>query len=210
MSGYGPVDDRNQLVADLQYLNLAEMKAFCDRYGLPQHIYVERPDGRLRKTGDRDRKDIVLSRILDFARYQKRTGPTIYVNAVVADGPLPASLTSRTRIHYGQYEKHNPVFVDQLTELTGGAFRPGMIARLVLRDFWTAGTAPTMSQLADEWLTASAAHTQPRPEGAYLRDRWKGEAGPDWKAERTRRAALALGQLADLVDAHNDDGRSGD
>lgn len=205
MSGHGPVDDRNQLVEDMQYLNLSEMKAFCDRHGLSQHIYVERSDGRLKKTGDRDRKDIALGRILDFARDQKRTGPTVYSNAVVADGPLPTSLTARTRIHYGQYEKHNPAFVDKLTELTAGAFRTGMIARLVLRDFWTAGTAPTLRQFADEWLVASAAHTEPRPEGAYLRDRWKGEAGPGWKAERTRRAALALRHLAELVDAH--DGR---
>ncbi len=93
-------------------------------------------------------------------------------------GRMPDRLTGRTRLLYNQYEKHNPRFLAAMVRLTGGAFRTGMIARLVLRDFWTAGTAPTMRQFALEWRRASAAHTRPRPEGAYLVDIWKGEAGP--------------------------------
>ncbi len=74
-----------------------------------------------------------------------------------------------------------------------------MIARLVLRDFWLAGTAPTLSQFAAEWLRATAAHTEPRPEGVYLADRARGQAGPDWKDVRTRKAQEALDVLGRLV-----------
>ena len=74
-----------------------------------------------------------------------------------------------------------------------------MIARLVLRDFWTAGRAPTLRQFAQEWLSASAAHTEPRPEGAYLLDRYRGTAGDDWKALRRKNASTALAILAKLT-----------
>ncbi len=36
-----------------------------------------------------------------------------------------------------------------LRELTDGAFKNGMIARLVLRDYWSAGEAPTLRAFAD-------------------------------------------------------------
>ena len=70
-----------------------------------------------------------------------------------------------------------------------------MIARLTLRDFWTAGCAPTLAQFARGWLRATQAHTRPRPEGAYLVDLWRGEAGPNWKSVREQKAARALAVL---------------
>ena len=196
-----PRSERERLVRLIQYLNLAEMKAFCQQHELPLYIHVERPDGSLRRTGDRDRKDVVLARILALALHDRRTGPTVYRRSLVADAPLPARLSGRTRLLYNQYEKHNPRFLATMARLTGGAFRTGMIARLVLRDFWTAGTAPTMRQFAIAWAQASAAHTQPRPEGAYLVDRWKGEGGPGWKQVRVANARTALGRLRELVRA---------
>lgn len=113
--------------------------------------------------------------------------------------PLSNPLTARTRLHYNQYEKHNPRFVRALQGMTGGNFRTGMIARLVLRDFWIIGKAPTMRQFADAWMDASAAHVRPRPEGAYLVDRYEGLAGSDWKQVRKQKAGEALRQLEALV-----------
>lgn len=187
---------RKHLTACVQYLNLDEMRAHCHAHGLPLVIHVAREDGSLRSTGDRDRKDVVLRRILDHALEGRRAGPTVYAAAVVCADPLPPTLTGRTRIHYNQYEKKNPRFVAKMVELTGGDFRTGMIARLVLRDFWTAGVAPTMRQFATAWSKATAEHQRPRPEGAYLVDRWKGEAGADWKEVRRAKAREALDLLA--------------
>lgn len=188
-----------EFVDNVQYLNLEEMRTVCKTYDLALHVHLERADGTRRKTGDRDRKDVVLNRIVHFATTGERTGPTIYAASVVGDGPLPGPITARTRIRYGQYDKTDPDFIGTLRDLTGGAFRSGMIARLVLRDFWTAGVAPTMKQFADQWIKATAEHTRPRPEGAYLSDRWKGEAGADWTEKRIRIAANALDQLEELV-----------
>ncbi len=189
----------DRLTRCIQYLNLAEMRAFCTKQALPLYIHVEGADGRLRRTSDRDRKDVVLRRILDFARGAKRNGPTMYRRAVTSDQPLPSPVTGRTRIHYGQYEKKNVAFLSAMQRLTAGVFKTGMIARLVLRDFWTAGEAPTLKRFAAAWVRATAAHKKPRPEGAYLVDLWKGEAGPGWKRVRVQRARQARRELDRLI-----------
>lgn len=192
-------EQRQQLVALVQYLNLEEMRDFCRKHAIPRMIRVETPSGALRKTADRDRKDIVLRRVLAYALDGRREGPTVYAKNIVDSSPLSRPLTARTRLHYNQYEKHNPNFVRALQGMTDGGFRTGMIARLVLRDFWTAGKAPTMRQFADAWMNASAAHVRPRAEGAYLADRFDGLAGSDWKQVRKKKAAEALRQLEALV-----------
>ena len=187
------------LEESIWYLNLEEMRTFCQTHDLPMYIHVERADGRLRRTPDRDRKDIVLQRIRDFALRGERSGPTVYVPAVVGQAPLPTRITARTRIHYGQYEKKNAHFVATLQRLTGGEFRLGMIARLVLRDFWTDGVAPTMRQFAEAWMKATAEHKEPRPEGAYLSDLHKGLGRKGWKALRVEKARKAITILDKLV-----------
>ncbi len=184
--------DRARLFDLAQYLNLAEMKGYCDQHGLPLYIHVERPGRTPRRTGDRDRKDVVLQRILAYAVDGKRNGPTIYPASVLCDRPLPKTLTSRTRVHFGQYEKQNKAFLRKLRELTDGEFQTGMIARLVLRDFWTAGTAPTLNQFAQAWRKATREHVRPRPEGAYLVDLARGEGRAGWKEKRRAKAREAL------------------
>lgn len=157
--------------------------------------------------GMQDRQER-LERILAFVRDETRTGPTVYRRAVVASAPLPDDVTADTRIYYGQYDKRHEGFLRTMATLTDGAFRSGMIARLVLRDCWTAGVAPTLRQFADEWTRASAAHVRPRPEAAYLSDRRRGEAGSDWTQVRAERAAEALALIATLV-AEHDTGAAG-
>ena len=199
MPGKNSPEQRQQLVALVQYLNLEEMRYFCRKHTIPRMIRVETPSGKLRKTADRDRKDIVLRRILTYALDGKRQGPTVYAKHVVDSSPLPDRLTARTRLHYNQYEKHNPRFVRTLQGMTRERFRTGMIARLFLREFWLAGKAPTMHQFATAWMDASTAHIRPRAEGAYLVDRFDGLAGSDWKQVRKQKAADALRQLDALV-----------
>lgn len=190
--------ERARLRDLVQYLNLEEMRTFCRAHDLPMHIHIEVGD-KLRRSRDRERKDVVLDRILVYALEGRREPPTVYVAAVCREEPLPPELTSRTRLHYGQYDKSRADLVTLLKGLTDGAYRHGMITRLVLRDFWTAGQAPTLAQLAKAWLGATAAHTHPRPEGAYLVDLARGEAGTSWKNKRIDKAREALAILAKLT-----------
>ena len=94
--------DESQLRGCLPYLNLAELRDLCRAHDLPLYIHVELPGGGLRRTSDRDHKDIVLDRILTLALQGERLGPTIYARPVVSGAPLPYPLTPQTRIRYGQ------------------------------------------------------------------------------------------------------------
>jgi hypothetical protein len=58
-----------------------------------------------------------------------------------------------------------------LKKLTDGRFKNGAIARILARDFWSKGIAPTYEEFASAWVAASDDHTQPNPEWAFLSDR---------------------------------------
>jgi hypothetical protein len=83
-----------------------------------------------------------------------------------------------------------------LKDLTGGRFENGALARVLIMEYWTSGRAPTFAEFADAWL---AARQQPRQlltdDYAYLSDRQRGQAGPDWKSVRNQKAARALATL---------------
>ena len=55
------------------------------------------------------------------------------------------------------------------------------------------------SVTANSWILADKAHKAPRPEGAYLVDLSRDEAGPDWKKLRIRKSRQALHTLAKLI-----------
>jgi hypothetical protein len=55
-----PVAQQKELLSSLNYLNMREFHDFCDRHGIPYSIVVETSTGRRKKTGDTDRKDIIL------------------------------------------------------------------------------------------------------------------------------------------------------
>jgi hypothetical protein len=48
-------DERLELLADLNYLNMGEIKSFCKKHGIPYAIAVEMRDGKRRPSGEYDR-----------------------------------------------------------------------------------------------------------------------------------------------------------
>ena len=70
---------------------------------------------------------------------------------------------------------------------------------ILAREFWTAGTAPTLAEFAAAWMRASESHTKPNPEWAFLADRARYGNIPNWKQMRAKKAAKALRVLAGLV-----------
>jgi hypothetical protein len=89
-----------------------------------------------------------------------------------------------------------------LVELTGGRFRNGALARVLIMEFWTTGRAPTFGEFARAWVAAKA---EPRDllttEYADLMDVQRGKAGPGWKAKRKEKAERALATLDRIVRA---------
>lgn len=186
---------RSQLFKQMNYLNIREYQGFCDRHNIPYHIHIEIA-GRLKKTGDKDRKNIVLKRIQKFVQSGNVGKPTVFANNVVSDKTL--KLVASARIHYGQYDKKNPAFIKFMKSLTGGQFKNGAVARIVLRDFWTTGKAPTLKEFAKAWLNSRDGYLENHPEAAYLTDRKNKGSDKNWKTLRNQKAKQVLAVLNKL------------
>lgn len=190
-----PKGERQQLLDDLNYLNTSEIKAFCKRHSIPYTIVIENKEGR-RKTKEDDRKGVMLERVRHFLKTGVVLLETRFAAAVVCFEPLPEEIGADDRLHYGQYEKGNRRLTALLKDLTDGHYRDGAIARILMREFWSRGKAPTFREFASAWLAASREHTRPNPEWAFLSDRAQGSAGADWKKMRTKKAAQVLKMLS--------------
>lgn len=186
---------RTELLENIYYLNMQELREFCDAHGIPFAIYFETEDGRIRKSRDVDRKGIVIDRVLHFLNSRIIKPRTVFAKSVVRFEPMPSAPTETNRIFYGHYKDSDPSFLDLMKRLTNGAFEAGAISQEVLRGCWTRGEAPTYREFAKLWLMARADHTKPNPEWAFLTDRAKGIAGTDWKQMRIRKASAAIALL---------------
>jgi hypothetical protein len=194
-----PQAERRKFLADLNYLNMAEIKALCKKYKIPYAIAVETDDGRRRKSSEHDRKGIMLQRLKHFLETGVILGETCFRAEVVRFEPLPKKLAASDRLFYGQYVKHNRTMMTLLAELTDGEFEEGAIARILAREFWTAGTAPTFEAFAAAWQKARREHTRPNPEWAFLSDRADGTAPKDWKKLRNDKARKVIRMLEKIT-----------
>ena len=190
---------RTELLENIYYLNMQELREFCDARGIPYAIYFEAEDGRVRKSRDADRKGIVIDRVVHFLNTGTIRPRTVFGKSVVRLEPMRSAPTESDRIFYGQYKDSDSNFLNLMKRLTGGKFEAGAISQEVLRACWTRGEAPSYREFAKLWLKAREDHTKPNPEWAFLTDRAKGIAGADWKQLRTKKASAALTLLRKIA-----------
>ena len=177
----------------MYYLNMAEFKTFCDKHSIPYTILIETEDGKIKKSRGKDRQKIVIDRITHYLKTSKIKPATLFAKDVVRLSGLPKEVTAKDRLYYGCYEKKNPKMIDLLQDLTNGEFRNGAIARILCREFWTSGEAPSFEEYAKAWLKAKDEYSlKKHPEAAYLTDLSKGTAGSNWKETRKRKAEKVL------------------
>jgi hypothetical protein len=193
-----PEDEQQELLDDLNYLNTAEIKSFCKRHSIPYTISIETTDGR-RKTKENDRKGVTLNLIRHFLKTGVVLAETCFRATVVCFDALSEKPRRNDRLFYGQYDKTNHAMIALLKDLTNGKFRDGAIARILARDFWSRGEAPTFKEYASAWLQAVREHSQPNAEWAFLSDRARGTAGPDWKRLRAKKAAKVMKMLNQIT-----------
>jgi hypothetical protein len=203
-----PKSERRQLLADLNYLNMSEIKSFCRRHAIPYRVAMETRDGRRKITRDIDRKGAILDRIRHFLETGVVLEETCFRSAVVCFDPLPKKLTENDRLFYGQYDKTNRTMIALLRRLTGGQFENGAIARILAREFWNSGKAPTFQEYAVAWIEASKQHTKPNPEWAFLSDRASKGSVLDWKKMRDRKALKVLKTLEQIASGRGEEGRA--
>lgn len=194
-----PKSQQQELLTDLNYLNTAEIKAFCKCHSIPYAIAIETQDGQRRKTGEDDRKGVILHRIRHFLRTGAVLRETCFSVRVVCFDPIPEKFSPNDRLFYGQYDRASHAMIELLQQLTQGKFRNGAIARIIARDFWSRGEAPSFREYASAWLQAVKEHRSPNPEWAFLSDRAHGAAGPGWKKlrkKKTRKVIKMLNQIS--------------
>lgn len=196
-----PKGEQQELLNDLNYLNASEIKSFCKRHSIPYRIAMETKDGRRRMTKDDDRKGVMLHRIRHFLRTRVILEETCFRASVVCFDKLPDNITADDQLFYGQYGKTNRAMIALLKNLTDGQFENGAIARIVARDFWSSGKAPTFREYASAWMDASREHVKPNPEWAFLSDRASGAAIKDWKKLRRQKASKVLKVLSQISSA---------
>jgi hypothetical protein len=80
-------------------------------------------------------------------------GPAVFAEKVVSFIQL-TNIAPTTKLHFGQYDKNNTQFLKVMKSLTGGKFKDGAIARILIREFWTDGKAPTLREYAKAWLAS--------------------------------------------------------
>ena len=192
---------RRELYNDLNYLNLREIRDFCKQHSIPYTIWVETDSGEKKRTRDADRKSVVLGRVRHYLKTGIVLGETCFPAQVVRFDSLPQILKSTDRLYYGWYDKKNKVMIDLLKGLTDGEFKNGAIARILAREFWTTGKAPTFAEFANAWLKAKEKGLGRHPEAAWLTDRARNEAGKDWKAKRERKAKKVL-KILSAIEGH--------
>ncbi len=191
-------EQQRELFLDLNYLNTLEFRSFCREHSIPFKIWVETGAGARRQTRDTDRKSVVLGRIRHYLKTGRRLEATCFSARVVNSHPPPSRLRASNRLYYGWYDKTNRDMIGLLERLTDGEFRSGAIARILAREFWTVGKAPTFNEFAKAWLLANAKGLGFHPEAAWLTDRARNEAGTDWKKKRERKAKSVLDVLAQI------------
>jgi len=187
------------LLEDLNYLNMAEIKSFCRRHSIPYKITIETENGSKRTTSEEDRNGVELNRVRAFLQKGVIPKETRFSSKVVCFDPPTTELTPDDRLFYGRYDKSNRQMIALMRELTNGQFRDGAIARILAREFWTRGKAPTFREFAAAWLRAVQEHIAPNPEWAFLSDRTRGTVAKDWKKLRAKKAATVLRRLNQIA-----------
>ena len=141
----------------------------------------------------------MLARIRRYLTTGDTGQPTLIPARIVREEDPPARLAPRDRLYYRWYSKEHAGVMQLLRELTGGRFRDGALARVLVMEFWTGGKAPTFDEFARSWT--KAARLQITPEYAYLTDLKHGRADGEWKALRKAKAKSALETLARIAPA---------
>jgi len=194
--------ETERLLADIYYLNTAELRGFCKAHGIPYTIRVENEEGRFTRSKDADRKGIVIDRVVHFLKTGVIKPATTFRRQVVRSKKLGRAPCESDPIRYGEYKSHDAATLKLMKQLTDGKFEFGAIAQEVLRACWSRNLAPTYREFARLWEKAAADHSKPNPEWAFLTDLAQGAAGSDWKKLRSQKASAVLSLLGKVTAEH--------
>ena len=137
---------------------------------------------------------MVVARVRSYLETAHVPRPTVLGRAVAR--PCAAD-----RIYFGCYRKTDRGLMPRLSELSGGSFRDGALARVLLMELWSEGVAPSPSEFVQLWCRERGRDLLSQ-EYAYLTDRRRGAASAERKPERARRARWVLERLQRVERPH--------
>jgi hypothetical protein len=184
--------EQNELLDDLNYLNMAEIKSFCRAHVIPFTIRVESTHGK--KRNEIDRKGVIESHS-PLPQHRRGLATNMLCGKVVCFDRLTKPPSPDDRLFYGQYDKNNRAVFSLLKRLSEGKFQDGAIARIVAREFWSKGEAPNLQEICFRLAWCSGENGEAHPEWAFLADRARGTAGSNWKRLRAKKAAKVMNLL---------------
>lgn len=190
--------EKKELFEALNYLNMEEITKLCKARGISFTIFAEDFSGEIVNTREKDRKGIVLARMKHYLKTGKVQAPTTFKKAIVRLNQKLDDPKSTDKIYYNVYDKKNKALMNLLKRLTDDEYKDGAIARILLREFWTSGKAPTIKEFASAWKKAKREHIAPNEEWAFLADRSKGKDTSEWKKVRLEKAKFVIKTLQKL------------
>lgn len=134
------------------------------------------------KSGEIDRKNIIIKRILRYLKDGTYEKPTVYKKCVVNENPL-VNLTKTSKIYWGQFSSTDERILALLRKLTDDKFVNGSNSFILIRSFWANGFAPSYEEYARAYVKMLDKKID-HPEWAYLKDLRDGVDMEDWKKMR--------------------------
>ncbi|KHD88625.1 MAG: hypothetical protein OM95_07370 [Bdellovibrio sp. ArHS] len=185
---------QKELMNDLNYLNMQEIKTFCRHHGLPLHIHAEYKKNVLQKTKELDRKGVVLDRVRQYLKTGKVPPPSVIPNKMIAQN-LPKEIRPETHFLFGLYKNRDANSLKVLKQVTKGQFQFGALAQELSRELWVQGKKITFSAFGKLWLKENMNPSREHPEWAFLTDLSTGSVGRDWKSLRQQKAKKVMAEL---------------
>ena len=112
--------EQAQLLEELNYMNLEEIRGFCSERGIPYRILAEYPNGKVKATKDTDRKPMVLARVRRYLTTGRIGQPTRISARIVQEKNPPARPGPRDRLYYRWYAGEFEGVMRLLRDLTAG------------------------------------------------------------------------------------------
>src|SRR5687767_9012217 len=97
--------EQARLLAELNYMNLEEIRGFCTPRGIPYKVVAEYPNGTVKATKDTDRKPIVLARVREYLLTGHVGQSTRIPASIVRVEDPPARVKPDDRLYYRWYSR---------------------------------------------------------------------------------------------------------
>lgn len=197
-------DSINSIKQSIYYLNMKELVSFCKYVGVDIDIYVQKKDNMdniiLVKTGETDRKEIIVDKILKFIS-EKKVSKTVIPLAMISNKKLPNKLSKYDFVYYDQFKNGNKKILKLMKSLTDDKFKFGSVSVILLKDSWTKRKRPlTYQQFAKLWIIQYKKDNNViRPEWKYMTEISKGMDRDQWKTVRNRVAKEVLNNLIKMA-----------